>query len=125
MSMRRVRCIDCGRISQRDLEPQELRRLERGAKLVCSDPNCRGEGVVFSLSDHSETIEPSATQASIIYCVECGEPIEQERLIAQPGTRYHARCHPDPHGKPRMVSEPLGSREAFKNERKNYRNNSR
>jgi hypothetical protein len=123
--MRRVRCIDCRRISQRDLDPQELRRLERGAKLVCSDPNCRGEGVVFFLTDIGETTEPSGAKASIVYGVECGQPIEPERLIAQPGTRYHARCHPDQHGKPRMVSEPLGSREAFKNERKNYRNNSR
>ena len=52
--MRRVRCIDCGRISQRDPDPQELRRLERGAKLVCSDANCRGD-VVFFLSETGKT----------------------------------------------------------------------
>ena len=123
--MRRVRCVDCGRISQRDLNPQELRRLERGAKLVCSDPNCRGEGVVFFPPDTGEPAERWGAKASIVYCVECGEPIEPERLTAQPGTRYHARCHPYPHGKPRKISEPLASREAFINERKNYRTNSR
>lgn len=118
---RRVRCINCGRIGQRDLDQQELRRLERGAKLVCSE--CRGKGeLVFN--DVSEALELQA-EASVVCCEACGEPIEPARLPAQPGTHYHPRCHPDPHGKPRKISEPLGSREAFKNERKSYWKNSR
>jgi len=121
--MRRVRCSNCGRVSARDLNSQELLRLQRGAKLVCS--YCRGEGVVCFLPDADDTSAHSRTKDSIVYCVECGEPIEKERLRAQPGTRYHAYCHPDPYGKPRKVGEPLGTRETFKNERKNYRNNSR
>jgi hypothetical protein len=64
--MRRVRCIACGRIGQRDLSPQELHRIERGAKLVCSDPNCRGEGVVFFPPDTDEPAERREAKTSIV-----------------------------------------------------------
>src|SRR6187551_3804067 len=55
-----------------------------------------------------------------VRCVDCGRTrdlIPQQLLPLQPGTRYPARCHPDPNGNPRKICEPLGSREAFKNER--------
>ena len=57
------------------------------------------------------------------YCASCGKPIPAARLDAVPGTRLCAICaEGDPSGSPnRRVSEPWGSRDAWKRDKASWK----
>jgi Prokaryotic dksA/traR C4-type zinc finger len=70
-------------------------------------------------------VTEASDAGSVVYCEKCHLPIEEQRLAAQPGTRFHAACHPDGGVKAKRIKEPIGTREAFKAERRSWRSNSR
>ena len=65
-------------------------------------------GIISSL-DENET-----------YCRECGLVIPVERINALPDTKLCVDCASDPNFKKQKVSEPWGSREEYKKDRKSW-----
>jgi DNA-directed RNA polymerase subunit RPC12/RpoP len=86
-----VRCANCGKTVERSLDERALRSLEAGARLRCS--SCGGLGSQINV----RTGEPPPV---IVNCLGCGLPIPSDRLAAQPGTRFHVECAPNPAWRP-------------------------
>jgi hypothetical protein len=138
-----IECTDCGHSAEIEIPAASTRRFR------CS--RCGGPGVVQEASLSNAGLRPASSRSAGAplsqakqtpsaaisgrprsksssasghgHCANCGKPIPDARLKAVPGTRLCVYCaENDLSGAPsRRVSEPWGSREAWKRDRASWK----